>query len=80
MNWDNIITIDMGDMVVCDICNKDYTNRTDSGGVYFSGKAICPKCTPRFIDLATKHDELHLMTAWCPKELSFAEWVRKELR
>lgn len=36
--------IDIGDIVVCDICNMDYTNSKDRGGFISGGYAICPKC------------------------------------
>ena len=38
--------IPVGETVVCDDCNGDYTNRADSGGFIFESKAICPTCAP----------------------------------
>jgi len=39
-----VITIDMGNLVLCDYCNKDYTNSDAVGGLIFGSNAICPEC------------------------------------
>lgn len=36
--------IDIGDTVVCDFCNEDYTESNKVGGLIVGGYAICPKC------------------------------------
>ena len=38
--------INLGDIVICDSCNKDYTDDPRSGGIQFQSKAICPECAP----------------------------------
>ena len=37
-------SIDIGDTVVCDFCNEDYTESREAGGLIVEGYAICPKC------------------------------------
>lgn len=45
-DW-TVINVDPGNMVLCDFCNKDYTEDTISvGGILFSGHACCPDCLP----------------------------------
>jgi hypothetical protein len=36
--------IDIGDTVICDFCNDDYTESDKKGGIIVGGYAICPKC------------------------------------
>jgi hypothetical protein len=37
-------SIDIGDTVVCDFCNRDYTESNDKGGLIVGGYAVCPRC------------------------------------
>ena len=49
--------IPVGDIVVCDDCSVDYTNRLESGGFIFQSKAICPACAPRWRRLIALYGE-----------------------
>lgn len=40
--------IDIVDIVVCDLCNTDYTDSALKGGFLFGSKGVCPVCAPRF--------------------------------
>lgn len=42
-----IIKIDIGDDVVCDYCNGDYTESEETGGILIGSYAICPVCSER---------------------------------
>lgn len=42
-----IIKVDVGDDVICDFCNDDYTESDEVGGVLVGSYAICPKCAGR---------------------------------
>ena len=76
-----VIEIDLGDGVLCDLCGHDWTHRTESGGVYGLGsKAICPDCTPSVIASCERYNETHFIKARCPENKSFADWVRDDLR
>lgn len=45
----HIIQIDPGDVVLCDLCNKDYTtDKTTTGGFLFGSIGVCPACAPHF--------------------------------
>ena len=72
--------INIGSTVVCDICNKALTNSKKSGGFYFSGYAICPYCAEEKEKTIIKYGEEEYITARCPKNKSFADWVREDLR
>jgi hypothetical protein len=67
------ITVDMGDMVVCDFCNEEWTTRTESGGYFFDGYSVCPDCGP-------SHKKRPKGSIMCIPGMSFADWVRKVLR
>ena len=48
---------DIGETVVCDLCNKDYTNSEAQGGLLFVSKGVCPDCIPRLVADAEKYGE-----------------------
>lgn len=63
------------DEVFCDLCNKDYTNDSASGGLVFDSTAVCPNCVPRLMQDLEK-DEAHLIIALCPLYQPFADFIR----
>ena len=73
-------TITLGDTVLCDMCNKDYTDSDEKGGIQFQSKAVCPTCTPQIEESAQKYYETEFIKNRCPKGKSFAQWVREDLR
>ena len=74
------IVVDMGRRVLCDSCSKDFTDLPDTGGMQFQSKAICPECSPRYLANVRKYGEEKYIRAICPDGMSFADWVRDELR
>lgn len=56
-NGITVINVDPGDTVLCDLCNKDYTNSNAIGGMLFGSKAVCPDCTPEFMKSVKKYNE-----------------------
>lgn len=73
----NVEIIQIGDHVLCDICNEEYPveNKT-SGGFLFGGKAYCPKCASQeTLDRIKRFGEFQYITGWCPKSMSFHDWV-----
>jgi hypothetical protein len=62
-------SIDIGDTVLCDLCNEDYTNSDAQGGVLVGSYAICPRCAPEFDDT----DDEPVIT--CPAGMRFRDWV-----
>lgn len=71
-----IIELDPGKNVNCDLCNKDYTNDSETkGGFLFSGKAICPECEPRImVEIKKYHEERFIRAKAMPDE-SFRDFV-----
>lgn len=67
--------IDIGDSVVCDWCDDEYTGKPDQGGLLFGSRAVCPKCAPRVERSAKEYGEDHFIKARCPEGESFAAWV-----
>lgn len=80
--FENFVTfhIEPGNVVLCDDCNADYTDSDESGGILFGSRAICPKCQQKWIENARKYNEEKYIKARCPKDMSFADWVRDYLR
>lgn len=39
---------DIGNVVLCDICNDDFTESDESGGIILHGTAYCPKCLAKY--------------------------------
>jgi hypothetical protein len=68
--------IPVGDIVLCDDCSVDYTNRPDSGGFIFQSKAICPACAPRWRRLIALYGEQHFIKSVCAEGVTFAAFVR----
>lgn len=70
------INIDMGDTVLCDVCNEDYTHSSATGGMLFDTRAVCPDCETKVIKDANSYDEMHLVRGHCPAFITFANWIR----
>ena len=60
--------IDIGDMVLCDICNDDYTKSDAEGGILVGSYAVCPECAPKF-------DSSDEPIIHCPAGMRFRDWV-----
>lgn len=70
--------VDIGDMVVCDFCNEDYTNNhVATGGLIFQSKAVCPGCSPRLLDDVERYHEQRYIRAHCQQGQTFADFVRE---
>jgi len=69
------VVIDGGDVVLCDLCNKDYSNSEVSGGFLFQSKAVCPDCAERFMKGVKKYGEERFIKATCPEDMSFYNWI-----
>lgn len=67
--------IDIGDTVVCDLCNADYTESDVSGGALIGSYAACPECAADVIRRSEECGELDYSV--CPKDVSFKEWVMR---
>lgn len=76
-----VYRIEPGREVQCDGCGKEFTDSTESGGIYGLGtKAYGPCCAAATLASAAKYGELEFIKAHCPPGKSFADWVREDLR
>lgn len=75
MKIKNIVTVDLGETVMCDICSKDYTDSDKSGGFLFDSYAYCPKCAGERLSEIRRNGELGHIKAICPKDQSFKDFV-----
>jgi hydrogenase maturation factor HypF (carbamoyltransferase family) len=80
MNWKElgfeVINIDPGNVVLCDFCNKDFTNDDKStGGILFTGHACCPDCLPEFMKGVRKYNEEKFIQATANENETFKDFV-----
>lgn len=68
--------IPIGRTVLCDLCNRDWTDNPTSGGFIFETKGVCPLCADRMQIHITKHGEERFVVRRCTSGESFAEMVR----
>lgn len=68
---------EVGDQVNCDVCNADYTDRTDSGGFLFGSYAYCPECAKKYEARIGYFHETAMILEYCPPDMSFADWCRR---
>lgn len=66
----------IGRIVLCDLCNGDYTDSDETGGFVFGSKAVCPECAPSIEEAAVKYDEMHYITKPKDTNMSFGDFVR----
>jgi hypothetical protein len=69
-------SIPLGDTVLCDDCDGDYTASNLTGGILFQSKALGPCCAPKWEVQARKYGEERFIRGRCPEDVSFADWVR----
>ena len=61
--------IDIGDSVLCDLCNADFTHSDETGGFLFTSKAVCPGCAPVFeASIKRYHEEEYIRDRALPGE------------
>lgn len=71
----DIQVIQIGNHVVCDVCNDDYIDSNESGGFLFGSHAYCPKCAAKNIEAIRTYGEEGYIEEWCPPDMSFRDWV-----
>lgn len=69
--------VEIGRLVICDLCNGDYTDRPDSGGFIVQSSAHCPACASGSLAVLRRFHETHFIRARCPDGQSFADFVRE---
>lgn len=69
--------VPVGDFVVCDGCDKDFSNSQEAGGIIFTSSAYCPACAPRIEDSAKKYGETRFIRGRAEPGETFADFVRR---
>ena len=67
--------IDIGESVLCDICNVDYSDSDKRGGFIFTSKGYCPDCAGDGMKSIKKYGEEKYIKAICPKDMSFKDFI-----
>jgi hypothetical protein len=68
--------IELGDVVLCDLCNRDYTyDDKSTGGFQFVSRAVCPRCEPSFRKQVEQHNEVRYITNWARPDETFRDFV-----
>ena len=66
----------IGDLVLCDFCNKNFTGDNETkGGIIFGSKGVCPVCTKKMMPDIKKYDETFYIKAKCPENTSFWKFI-----
>jgi hypothetical protein len=63
--------------VICDLCDKEYTNSQRRGGFVMATYAVCPDCAPEIERGAINNNELNLITNRPVRGQSFADFCRE---
>jgi hypothetical protein len=71
---------EIGDTVLCDMCNRDFTDSDEPGGFVFSSNGVCPVCAPDFEKSVIKYGEEKYIVARPKEGQSFADFVREYRR
>lgn len=70
-----VVTIDPGETVLCDLCNKDYTYSEKKGGFLFLSNAVCPDCAKDFIEDIKLNKEEKFIKASAQEGETFRDFV-----
>ena len=79
-NFIEISAKDMGDTVICDICDRDYTDSEECGGFLFGSYAYCPVCAKDKLPRIKSFGEEGHISRYCPPAMSFKDFVIKRCR
>jgi len=73
-----VVELDLGDTVLCDICNRDWSKSKFSAGFVLGATAVCPVCQ---LKMQLRGDIAYMKEAvFCPKDISFPDWIRRDYR
>ena len=70
-----IIKLDPGPHVNCDLCNEDYMHSDEKGGFMFDSNAVCPKCAPTMEKDAFRFGEADHIRERARRDETFRDFV-----
>jgi hypothetical protein len=72
------VEFDIGNTVICDICDKDYTHSNACGGFLFQSKGVCPECAPRFLASVKRYGEESFIRSYAADDEPFRDFILGE--
>ena len=69
--------VPIGRAVICDVCDKDWTDDKTPGGFLFGSYAYCPDCAAAGLISIKGFNEERLIQAFCPADEAYADFVRR---
>jgi hypothetical protein len=72
------VQFDIGNLVICDICDKDYTHSNACGGFLFQSKGVCPDCAPRFLASVKRYGEESFIRSYAADGETFRDFILGE--
>ena len=67
--------VDIGNIVVCDLCGEDFTLSDKKGGIVFQSSAYCPDCTRGIMPTIILYNEKHFIIATANPDETFKDFV-----
>jgi hypothetical protein len=64
----------------CDICQRDWRDRVEAGGLFYADQAVCPDCAPMIWERIRRLGEEHMVEGWPMAGESFADACRRRWR
>lgn len=78
MNIKKETVIDIGDTVLCDQCNDDFTEEPQSketGGFLFGSHGVCPHCAPEMLKSIKSYNEEGYIKAYAREGETFKDFI-----
>ena|SRR5689334_21862025 len=66
---------DIGEIVVCDMCDEDYTHSDKKGGFILQSKGVCPRCTAKTLADLKRYGEEKFIRAVANTDESFKDFI-----
>jgi len=70
-----VIKLEPGLHVNCDLCNEDYMDSEETGGLMFQSNAVCPKCVPAMEKDAARFGETRFIGRRAKPGETFRDFV-----
>lgn len=67
----------VGDVILCDMCNEDYTESLKQGGILFGSRGVCPKCAPDIEKSAVECGEQDYIRDRAGPDETFRDFIRR---
>ncbi len=64
----------------CDVCQRDWRDRSEAGGLFYARQAVCPDCAPMIWERIRRMGEEHLVEGWPVGGEIFADACRRRWR